>query len=126
MLLVDRAIVKISIRVSPIRLNYSYKPLLPIKGEVSTRSYLEWKKARTTSDLLHLRSLQFQRRDEDLAEAQLRQRRKREEGKEYFNEIRRIRLRPIAVDDLVLLHNIIREKDITRSNKYIFKWLGSY
>jgi hypothetical protein len=90
-LLADRATVKTTTAVSLMRMNYGYEPLLPIEAEVSTRSYMEWSKARITSELLRLRALQFQRRDEDLLEAQLRQRRKREEGKEYFDEIRRIR-----------------------------------
>jgi hypothetical protein len=76
--------------------------------------------------LLRLRALQFQRRDEDLLEAQLRQRRKREEGKEYFDEIRQIRSQSIGIGDLVLLHNTQREKDMTRLNKLSFKWLGPY
>jgi hypothetical protein len=120
-LLADRATVKTTTGVSVIRISYGYKSLLPIEAEVSTRSYLEWTKARTTSELLYLRTLQFQRRDEDLTEAQLRQRRKREEGKEYFNSTRNIRLEQIHVGDLVLLYNTQRDKDITRLNKLIFK-----
>jgi hypothetical protein len=68
-LLADRVTVKTTTAVSSIRMNYGYKPLLPIKAEVSIRSYMEWSKARITSELLRLRALQFQRRDEDLLEA---------------------------------------------------------
>jgi hypothetical protein len=107
-------------------MNYGYEPLLPIEAEASTRSSLEWQKVRSTSELLHMRTLQFQRRDEDLEEAQLRQRRKREEGEEYFDGTRNLRPEVIKVIDLVLLHNTQRDKDMTRLNKLKFRWLGPY
>jgi hypothetical protein len=107
-------------------MNYGYEPLLPIESRISTRSYLEWREAKTTAELLRLRALQFQRRDEQMPEWQLRQRRKREEGKEYFDRTRRIRAEPIRAGDLVLLHNTQREKDMTRQNKLNFRWLGPY
>jgi hypothetical protein len=56
-LLADRATVKTTTGVSAMRISYGYKPLLPIEAEVSTRSYLEWTKAKTTSELLYLRTL---------------------------------------------------------------------
>jgi hypothetical protein len=125
-LFADRATVKVTTGVSPMRMNYGYEPLLPIESRISTRSYLEWRKAKTTAELLRLRALQFQRRDEQMTEWQLRQRRKREEGKEYFDSTKRIRAEPIRAGDLVLLHNTQREKDMTRQNKLNFRWLGPY
>jgi len=125
-LFADRATVKTTTGVSPMRMNYGYEPLLPIETRVSTKNYLQWSKAGTTAELLRLRTLQFQRRDEEMVESQLRQRRKREEGKEYFDDSRRIRSEPINEGDLVLLHNTQRDKDMTRSQKLSFKWLGPY
>ena len=61
-----------------------------------------------------------------MVESQLRQRRKRGEGKEYFDNARRIRSEPVKEGDLVLLHNTQREKDMTRLQKLSLKWLGPY
>jgi hypothetical protein len=41
MLLTDRVIVKTSIKIFSIKLNYGYKLLLPVKIEVLTRNYLK-------------------------------------------------------------------------------------
>ena len=125
-LFADRASVKVTTGVSPMRMNYGYEPLLPIETQVSSRNYLEWSKARTTAELLELRALQFDRRDTDLAEAQDRLRRRREEGKEYFDDTHRIRVEELKEGDLVLLHNSQRQKDMSRLNKLSFKWLGPY
>ena len=51
----------------------------------------------------------------------LRQRRKRKKEKEYFNEHHQIRQKNIKTDNLILLHNIQREKNMTKKNKLTFK-----
>jgi ribosomal protein S28E/S33 len=33
---------------------------------------------------------------------------------------------PIKVEEIVLLHNTIREKDMSREQKMYFRWLGPY
>jgi hypothetical protein len=56
----------------------------------------------------------LQRRNEDYKKARLRLRRAREEKKEYFNVIYVLHSTPIKAEEMVLLHNIIREEDILR------------
>jgi hypothetical protein len=46
-------------------MNLGHEPLLPVESQISTRSFLEWQKAKTRAEFLRLRTLQFQRRDED-------------------------------------------------------------
>jgi hypothetical protein len=57
---------------------------------------------------------------------ELRVRRKREAGKEEFDQRHSIRSKVLEVDDLVLLHNSARERDMSRQAKMAFRWLGSY
>src|SRR6266516_1352945 len=52
------------------------------------------------------------------------QRRSRLGGKEYFDWTHRIRMTPLAIDDLVLLHNSSIEK--SHNVKIDNRWLGPY
>lgn len=45
-------------------------------------------------------------------------------GKEWHDEKHSIRNEELALGDVVLLHDIRREKDMSR--KFAFKWLGLY
>src|SRR5271155_5078787 len=81
---------------------------------------------RLTAELLALRTLQLERRDRDLEEIGLRVRRKREAGKEAFDDHHSIRKREVKEGDLVLLHNSARQKDMSRQAKMSFRWLGPY
>ena len=73
-----------------------------------------------------MRTLQLQRRDEDYEEITLRLRRNREQSKESYDATHVLHPEPFAVGDLVLLHNIMREGDMTREQKMRFRWLGPY
>jgi Integrase zinc binding domain/RNase H-like domain found in reverse transcriptase/Reverse transcriptase (RNA-dependent DNA polymerase) len=122
----DRVTTRTTTGVSAYRMMYGYEPVLPIETELPTWSFLKWSSVRTREELLTLRTLQLQRRDDDLEEMHLRMRRKREEGKEQFDQHHQIRKDEINAGDLVLLHNTQRKMDMTRQNKLAFRWLGPY
>jgi hypothetical protein len=122
----DRTTVRASTGVSPFRFNYGYEPIMPIEEEVPGWSFLKWSEVKTTAELLALRTLQLQRRDEDYEEITLRLRRNREQKKENFDSTHVLHPEPFQVGDLVLLHNTQREGDMTREQKMRFRWLGPY
>ena len=72
-----------------------------------------------------MRALQLQRRDEDYEEVRLRLRRFKEEGKERFNTTHVLH-KSFKDGDVVLLHNIMREADMSNKQKMHFRWLGLY
>ena len=122
----DRTTVRATTGVSPFRFNYGYEPIMPIEEEVPGWSFLAWTEVKTTAELLALRTLQLQRRDEDYNEISLRLRRVREQGKEHFDATHVLHTASFEVGDLVLLHNTMREGDMSREQKMRFRWLGPY
>ena len=56
----------------------------------------------------------------------LRKRRKRIEGKEAFDNSKRIRTSQIGVKDVVLKHDAKKEMDRSTIRKLSYKWLGPY
>ena len=122
----DRVTVQSSTGVTPYRLVYGYDPVLPIEQEIPSWSFLSWAEVRSRSELLAMRGLQLQRRDEDLEEIRLRQRRKREENKEAFDDRRKVRTTLIQAGDLVLLHKSAKVTDLTRENKFAARWSGPF
>jgi len=122
----DRTTVRTTTGVSPFRFNYGYEPIMPIEEEVPGWSFLAWEDVKSTADLLALRTLQLQRRDEDHEEISLRLRRAREEGKEHFDATHVLHTSPFEAGEMVLLHNTMREGDMSRDQKMLFRWLGPY
>lgn len=122
----DRTTVRTTTGVSPFRFNTGYEPIMPIEDDVPSWSFLAWEEVKTTAELLALRTLQLQRRDEDYEEVRLRLRRVREEGKERFDATHVLHAEPFKAGDIVLLHNTMREADMSREQKMHFRWLGPY
>ena len=122
----DRTTVRTTTGVSPFRFNAGYEPIMPIEEEVPSWRFLAWEEVKTTAELLALRTLQLQRRDEDYEEVRLRLRRVREEGKERFDATHVLHAEPFKVGNLVLLHNTMREADMSSEQKMHFRWLGPY
>ena len=79
-----------------------------------------------TADLIRLRALQFDRRSDDIEEARLRMRRKREESnlRHNMSHAYRMRKEALQVGDLVLLDNTQKRKDFGK--KLNFQWRGPY
>lgn len=122
----DRTTVRTSTGMSAFRFNYGYEPIMPIEEEIPSWNFLRWEDIKTTEELLALRTLQLQRRDEDVSEAALRLRRRREEGKERFDAAHVLHSRPFEEGEFVLLHNTMRRGDMSRVQKMKFRWLGPY
>lgn len=122
----DRTTVRTTTGVSPFRFNYGYEPIMPVEEEVPGWSFLAWEDVKSTADLLALRTLQLQRRDEDYEEISLRLRRLREQGKEHFDATHVLHTTPFKAGEMVLLHNTMRAGDMSRTQKMQFRWLGPY
>jgi len=122
----DRTTVRTTTGVSAFRFNYGYEPIMPIEEEVPGWSFLAWEDVKSTADLLALRTLQLQRRDEDYQEISQRVRRLREQGKEHFDTTHALHTTPFKAGEMVLLHNTMRAGDMSRDQKMQFRWLGPY
>lgn len=125
-LFADRTTVKPTTGMSPYRILFGQEAVLPIELEVPTWATLSWEKVDNTLDLLALRARQIERRDSDMEEAMLRLQRMRFNNKEYFDSIHRVLQESLSPDDMVLLHNTIKEADLSRNNTLRFRWLGPY
>jgi len=68
----------------------------------------------------------LQGKDKDLKEVRLQKQKKRIEGKESFDQSRKICQSEIKEGDLVLQHDSIAEIDMSRVRKLSYKWLGLY
>lgn len=122
----DRITVQASTGVSPYRLVYGSDPVLPVDLDSPTWLIHNWAEARTRDELLHLRAMQLQRRDDDLAEIALHLRRMREAGKEVFDSSHVLRPANLKAGDLVLLHDTVYSTNRSTSQKLAAKWLGPY
>ncbi|KAJ9246723.1 hypothetical protein DTO195F2_9270 [Paecilomyces variotii] len=120
----DRNTVKTSTGLTPFRAVMGYDAVLPIELEVPTWKTLAWDKVRTTEDLLLLRARQIELRDQDTEEARLRVQRRREAGKEVFDNKKRLREERLTEGQLVLLHDT--KLETSYSAKLAYRWLGPY
>jgi hypothetical protein len=105
--------------------NYGYGPRTPVEEEVPGWSFLAWD-LKSTANLLALRTLQLQRKDEDYEVISLRLRRVREQAKDHFDTTHVLYTALFEAKEPVLLHNTMREEDISRDQKMYFRWLGPY
>lgn len=125
-LFADRTTVKHSTGRTPYELLYGEQAVLPIECEVPTWQTRNWLKIRNTADLLATRARQIERRDADLVEAAHRLERMRERNQEYFDNTHTLRLKPLEVNNLVLLHNTKLDKELTSDRKLQYRWVGPY
>jgi hypothetical protein len=101
--------------------------LLLIKEKFVTWQSLAWSTVQSREELIGMRILQLQRRDNVIEDIGLRVQRQREQYKEYFDAHHQIRDKnAINIEDLVLLHNTKRAEDIRTSINISFVWLGPY
>src|SRR5438552_28145 len=112
--------------MTPSRVLFGHKQVLPIKLYIPTWQVLPWHTVRSTGDLLALRARQLERRNEDLREAVDRVRRHRLGNKEYFDDTKRVRTDELEAGDMVLLYDSQRAQDMSRSTKLLSRWLGPY
>ena len=122
----DRATVRRSTGYSPHRLLYGCELTLLIELEVPTYATLPFEQVTNTEELIALRARQFERRDDDVAEALAHLQRMREESAEYFDENNSIRQEPLHEGDYVLLWDSSIDTSYARMHKFVFRWLGPY
>ena len=73
-----------------------------------------------------MRARQLLRRDENIKEAKLHLQRMREQEKELWDAEHVIRSTVIEAGHFVLVHDTQREKDVSRTRKLRYRWLGPY
>ena len=71
---------------TPFLMEYGREVILPIELKHPTWRVLDWGNVKSWGDLLAVRARQLELRDADLDKVALRKRRKREEGKETFDD----------------------------------------
>src|SRR6266516_4106482 len=118
-LFAQRTSVKSSTSFTPHYLLFGEEAILPLETAVPTWRVLEWDEVKTTADLLALRARAFQRRDEDLIRGAQCLRYQREKTKRYFDKKNENRMRreSLEVGDLVLVFDVLRQKDMTKARK---------
>jgi len=122
----DRITTRVSTRFtpSPYRLVFGQDCDLPVELCALSWTIIEWRKVKTTAELLAARARQPERRVEDIEEAQENVRKSRLRNKAYFDENRRERVQTIEIWDMVLLYNSSLDKQWSQKQKN--KWLGPY
>jgi hypothetical protein len=122
----DRTTVKSRTGHTPAYMVYGQEVVLPVELQLDTWPYLPWQNGMSTSDLIRLRAMQFDRRNVDVEEARARMVRLREEQNERWNRDHEYRMRQeeLKAEDLVLLDNTKLRKDF--GGKMNFQWRGPY
>ena len=111
---------------TPFLMEYGREAILLIELKHLTWRVLDWGNVTSRGDLLAVRAHQLELRDADLDKVALRKRRKQEEGKEAFDDSRRIQGTQLDVGDMVLKHDAKKEQDMSSWNKLAYHWLGPY
>jgi hypothetical protein len=122
----DRVTVKRSTGETPAYLICGQEHVLPVDLSIGTWQTLPWNEVHDTETLLALRAKQFEHRDDRLKEAVDRTMRLREEGKEWFDNKASLRSAPMTPGDLVLVRDVIRDLDMSRSRKMDPRWKGPF
>jgi hypothetical protein len=125
-LFADRTTVHGPTGFTPFYMVYGREPILPVETQYPTWRSLFTEEVTDRSKLLQLRAIQFQMRQENINEAILRKSRRRQEGRDAFNDKHNIRQRPFQVKDMVLRYDSVREIDKSTRRALDFRWLGPY
>jgi len=120
----DRITTRVSTGFTPYRLVFGQDCVLPIELCASSWTIIEWRKVKTTAELLVARARQLERREEDIEEAQENVRKSRLRNKAYFDKNYWKRVQTIEIGDMVLLYNSSLDKQWSQKLKN--KWLGPY
>lgn len=125
-MMADRVTVNTSTGISPYFFLFGTDAVLPVELEVPTWSTLPWHEVQDRSDLISMRARQLERREKDVEEAILRMNRLKDQNAGYFDDTHSLRRQPLAIDDYVLLHDSLKDYDMTSTQKLRFRWLGPY
>jgi hypothetical protein len=125
-LLADRISVQESTGYSPYQMVTGQNPVLPIELSLPTWQTLPFRKVQTRAELLAVRAMQLDLRDQFVKDAAARVRRLRQRKKEYWDEHKEIQHEEFLPNELVLLWDSVREIDMSRIRKLDARWLGPY
>jgi len=120
----DRITTRVATGFIPYRLVFGQDCVLPVELCGSSWTIIEWRKVKTTAELLVARARQLERREEDIGEAQENVRKSRLRNKGYFDNNRWVRVQTIEIGDMVLMYNSSLDKQWSQKLKN--KWLGLY
>jgi len=120
----DRITTRVSTGFTPYRLVFGQECVLPVELCASSWTIIEWRKVKTTAELLVARARQLERREENIEEDQENVCKSCLRNKAYFDKNRQERVQTIEIGDMVLLYN--SSLDTQWSKKLKNKWLGPY
>lgn len=124
-LLADRISIQSS-GYSAYQLVTGQNPVLPIELALPTWQTLPYRRVEDRSQLLAIRAMQLDLRDQFLKDAVGQTERLRAAKKEYWDNTKEVRQHEIRVGDLVLLWDSVRQIDMSRDKKLSKRWLGPY
>jgi hypothetical protein len=122
----DRVSVQESTGYSPYQMITGQNPVLPIELSMPTWQTLPFENVKTREELLTIRALQLDLRDQFVKDAAARAQRLRQHKKEYWDDHREIQRTTFEPNQLVLLWDSVREIDMSRVRKLDPRWLGPY
>lgn len=102
--------------MTPYCILFGQEVVFPIELEVPTWAIQAWDHVQLTEELLLARARQIERRDHDMEEAVERLKRMHIKNKDYFDNLHQIRFEPLKDNDMVLLHNMVKDADLLSSN----------
>jgi hypothetical protein len=125
-LLADRISVQESTGYSPYQMITGQNPVLPIELALPTWQTLPFRRVTTRDELLTVRAMQLDLRDQFVKDAASRVERLRASKKEYWDDTKEIRHDEFMPNQLVLLWDSVREIDMSSIRKLDPRWLGPY
>ena len=120
----DRIITRASTGFAPYKLVFGQDCVLPIELKAGSWAVIGWEKVRTLENVLVARTRQLERKEEDICQAQDTILRSRKKNKVQFDKTHRRRKEVLKVEDMVLLHNTLLDKQWSR--KHDNRWMGPY
>ena len=105
---------------------FGQEAVFPIKLEVPTWATQAWDYILLIGDLLLVWACQIERQDHNMEEAVKQLKRICMENKDYFDSLHQICFELLKENDMVLLHNTVKDVDLLSLNILWFCWLGPY
>jgi hypothetical protein len=122
----DRVSIQESTGYSPYQMVTGQNPVLPIELSLPTWQTLPFRQVKSREELLAVRAMQLDLRDQFVKDAASRVQRLRAGKKEFWDDHKEIRRQELRPGDLVLLWDSVREIDMSRMRKLDARWLGPY
>ena len=95
---------------------FGQEAVFSIELEVPTWATQAWDHVLLTGDLLLAQAHQIKRQDHDMEEAVEQLKRMHMENKDYFNSLHQICFELLKENDIVLLHNTVKDVDLLSLN----------